>query len=757
VTLAWDPSPEPDVAKYVLYQGQASGQYTRQIEVTNRVNGVLVTTNTVTGLAASTTYYFVVTARSVSGLESPPSNEIAYTTPAGANVPPVISCPANLSGIQATGPGGAVVNYPAPTVSDPDSPAPTVTSVPASGSVFPLGTTTVTCTARDSSGNTASCSFTVTVVDTIAPAIAAPANIAGVQATGPTGAVVSYTGPTATDLVDGSRPVTCSPASGSVFPIGTTTVTCTAKDTRNNTATSTFTVTVVDTQAPTISTPANIAGVEATGPSGVVVNYPAPSATDLVDGSRSVTSSPASGSVFPLGTTTVTCTAKDACGNSCSTSFTVTVVDTQAPTITTPANIAGVEATGPSGAVVNYPAPSATDLVDGSRSVTSSPPSGSVFPIGTTTVTCTSSDTRGNTATGSFTVKVLEKPATMTAKVVGRYLFYNNSYWDGKNPAANPSDDLAIAPDKVALLPGSKASFANYSSYSRGINGVMVDIEGVQATLSGSEFEFRVGNDNSPAGWAVAPAPTSVATRVGAGNGGSTRVTVIWADNAIQKRWLQIRVRSTANTGLAADDVFYFGNAVGEVGNNATDAVVDAADLLISLSNMKSKIGAAPMSDRYDNNRDSFVDNADALLCRQNYTTASSALQLITPVLARADGPSLMAAAAAVNSAQEGGVALASLPEKTVVGVRSPATSTGLPGAQPRLHLSIEESGAVSIACLAQTGARLELQTADDLMPGSWKTLPVAGVLSADGRWMTWRLNEVGQFEARFFRVAVHQ
>jgi hypothetical protein len=81
VTLAWDPSPESDVAKYVLYQGQASGQYTRQIDVTNRVNGVLLCTNKVDGLAYSTTFYFVVTARSAAGLESPPSNEIAYTTP----------------------------------------------------------------------------------------------------------------------------------------------------------------------------------------------------------------------------------------------------------------------------------------------------------------------------------------------------------------------------------------------------------------------------------------------------------------------------------------------------------------------------------------------------------------------------------------------------------------------------------------------------------------------------------------------------
>jgi hypothetical protein len=185
VTLAWDASPEPDVAKYVLYQGQASGQYTRQIEVTNRVNGVLVTTNTVTGLAASTTYYFVVTARSVSGLESPPSNEIAYTTPARANVPPVIECPANIA-VTATNFAGQVVTF-FLKVSDPDSTPDnvTVTTEPASGSVFPIGTTTVRCTARDSSGNTATCSFTVTVNP---PAI--PAQVVNFRITATNGVVM---------------------------------------------------------------------------------------------------------------------------------------------------------------------------------------------------------------------------------------------------------------------------------------------------------------------------------------------------------------------------------------------------------------------------------------------------------------------------------------------------------------------------------------------------------------------------------------
>jgi hypothetical protein len=128
-------------------------------------------------------------------------------------------------------------------------------------------------------------------------------------------------------------------------------------------------------------------------------------------------------------------------------------------------------------------------------------------------------------------------------QVVSRQLFYNNSAWDG-TAGASSSDDLAIAADKSALLPGGTATFANYSSYSRGLNGLMIDVAGLTSTsLSASDFAFKVGNDNNPGGatWTSAPAPTSISVRPGAGQGGSDRVTLIWADGAIQKQWLRRR------------------------------------------------------------------------------------------------------------------------------------------------------------------------------------------------------------------------
>jgi len=247
--------------------------------------------------------------------------------------------------------------------------------------------------------------------DSVPPTLSLPGNIT-TEATGPSGAVVAYSA-SANDNVDGARLVTCNPASTSTFPIGTTTVNCSASDTRGNTANGSFTVTVQDTLAPTLTLPANIT-TEATGPTGAVVTYAA-SATDTVDGSRPVNCSPASGSTFPSGATTIACSAADTGGNTSNGSFTVTVQDTIAPTLSLPADIAD-EATGASGAAVTYSA-SANDLVDGSRPVSCSAVSGSTFAIGTTTVSCSASDTSGNTANDSFNITIQDTTAPVIAPV----------------------------------------------------------------------------------------------------------------------------------------------------------------------------------------------------------------------------------------------------------------------------------------------------------------------------------------------------
>jgi len=316
---------------------------------------------------------------------------------------PNITVPGNMT-VEATGPSGAVVNFTA-TATDSVDPSVLPVCVPPSGSTFPLGTTNVTCTATDDAGNSRTGNFNVTVVDTTPPALTLPANITE-EATGPSGKVVTFSA-TATDLVDGARPVTCVPPSGSTFPIATTTVNCSASDTRGNTANSSFTVTVQDTTPPTLTLPSNITQ-EATGPAGNAVTYSA-SATDLVDGARPVTCVPPSGSVFPITTTTVNCSSSDTRGNTANGSFTVTVQDTTPPVISLMPNM--VVTTGNEfGAQAYYSNPTTSDIVDGPGVATCSPPSGYLFPPGNTTVTCTATDSHGNTSSITFIVHINYKP-----------------------------------------------------------------------------------------------------------------------------------------------------------------------------------------------------------------------------------------------------------------------------------------------------------------------------------------------------------
>jgi hypothetical protein len=220
------------------------------------------------------------------------------------------------------------------------------------------------------------------------------------EATGPGGATVTYT-VSANDAEDGALTPSCSPASGSTFPLGVTQVNCSVTDSGLLTTSGMFNVTVVDTTPPTLQLPANVTK-EATGSDGAAVSFSA-TASDSVDGAVSINCTPASGSTFPLGTTTVTCSATDAHGNTASGSFDVTVVDTTPPTL----HLADVstQATGNSQATVSYTA-TATDLVDGSVPVSCSPASGSSFPAGTTTVSCSATDAHNNTAHGTFNVTV---------------------------------------------------------------------------------------------------------------------------------------------------------------------------------------------------------------------------------------------------------------------------------------------------------------------------------------------------------------
>jgi hypothetical protein len=322
----------------------------------------------------------------------------SFTVTVSDSTAPVVTVPAPIT-VEATSASGAVVTFTSSALDVVGGSVATTCTTP-SGSTFAVGSTSVSCSATDSYGNTGAASFLVSVADTTAPAVTAPV-VAPAEATSPSGAVVSFTA-TATDLVDGAVTPICTPASGSAFAVGTTTASCTATDSNGNSGTASFQVTVQDTTPPVVTVPAPITA-EATVPGGATVTF-ASSASDIVDGNMSVVCSPASGTTFAIGSTTVACTATDAANNTGSASFSVSVQDTTAPVITVPSPIT-TEATGSGGATVSF-ATSAADMVDGSVATTCTPASGTTFAIGTTTVTCTATDSRANSSSADFSVTV---------------------------------------------------------------------------------------------------------------------------------------------------------------------------------------------------------------------------------------------------------------------------------------------------------------------------------------------------------------
>ncbi|MDB5302340.1 MAG: conjugal transfer protein, partial [Phycisphaerales bacterium] len=219
---------------------------------------------------------------------------------------------------------------------------------------------------------------------------------------------------------------------------------------------------------------------------------------------------------------------------------------------------------------------------------------------------------------------------SVTPKVVGRYVYYNNSSFDGNSAAATTADFAAVATDKQALLPGQMASFANYTSYSNGINGIMIDMAGLPAggSLSVADFSFRTGLGGNPTGWALAPAPAGIVIFRGVGAGGSDRVALTWADGAIAGKWLQIKVLATANTKLATADVFYFGNAPGATGTTTTNPMVTSDDSQAVLPEESGDHVA--VANAFDFNRDGVVNSIDFNIAQSSETTAATALQIIT-------------------------------------------------------------------------------------------------------------------------------
>jgi hypothetical protein len=208
---------------------------------------------------------------------------------------------------------------------------------------------------------------------------------------------------------------------------------------------------------------------------------------------------------------------------------------------------------------------------------------------------------------------------TMAPHVIRRFTFYNGSAFDvgvAAQAGKETLDDRAIATDKQALLPGQKASFANYTTYSKGLNGIMIDVDGLpkDGKISPKDFIFRAGNGGDPTHWKEAPAPASIDVRSGAGAGNADRIVITWGDNAVRGQWLQVSILPTSATGLVKPDVFYFGNLPGDLGDAfAGGASVNALDALRVRRALSQQ---APITSRFDFNRDGKVTAQDYGIAR---------------------------------------------------------------------------------------------------------------------------------------------
>ena len=234
---------------------------------------------------------------------------------------PEITCPADITLNNDPGACGAVVDYALPVGIDNCADAQTIQLAGiAPGGLFPVGTTVNTFEVTDASGNTATCSFNVTVADNEQPVFECPEDLVIPNDPGLCGAVLTFTDPVVTENCGTVTIIqTDGPSSGSEFPVGVTILGFQATDSNGNVSNCSYTVTVNDTEFPEIVCPDDITQLDP------IVTYELPEFSDNCGATITLTEGLESGDVFPHGITVVTYSVTDDAGNTTSCSFEVLV------------------------------------------------------------------------------------------------------------------------------------------------------------------------------------------------------------------------------------------------------------------------------------------------------------------------------------------------------------------------------------------------------------------------------------------------
>lgn len=364
----------------------------------------------------------------------------------------------NTTSGKATG----VATFNLPSTSD-NSQAPVSSSCnPSSPATLTIGSTTVSCTGTDTSGNSASCQFKVTVKDVEPPQLSC-SDRTGVTAMGSaTGAPTDSAAPAAQDNSGAAPTVVCTPALSSNFVIGSTTSTCTATDGAGNSASCGIKVTIRDTEAPKVQCPASpITNNTVAGTARGVALWSTPSATDNSGSTGTVVCSPSSGSSFAFGSTTVQCNSTDASNNVGSCTFTVQILDKEAPTITCPSNNVLTTSLNKATAPAAYASPVTFDAVDSNVVVDCSVKVGDLLSLGQTSISCAARDASANTASCGFTLTVVDQqpPSVTCPNTISSTTDFRRAYATVSWPKPSASDNSGL-PVTVSSSPASNSSFA---------------------------------------------------------------------------------------------------------------------------------------------------------------------------------------------------------------------------------------------------------------------------------------------------------
>jgi hypothetical protein len=243
--------------------------------------------------------------------------------------------------------------------------------------------------------------------------------------------------------------------------------------------------------------------------------------------------------------------------------------------------------------------------------------------------TVTISATSGaNVSTTTFSLNAFSTIATRGLVYVG---------------ATGASASTSLATDKSALLPGQSSTFANYTNYSRGLNGIVIDLNGLTASTTSSQvsdsLQFASWDGIAAAGFASLPGAVvpTVTILPGGGAGGSARIRITFPNNTVQNTWLRVTVLANANTGLAANDVFYFGNVIGElnVDNTATRLRVNLQDVTSMLTNQSPAPNSANASNQFDLDRNGRVNGQDYAILFANLQAGG----IVAPITAPSSRP----------------------------------------------------------------------------------------------------------------------